>query len=98
MASRVKIKTVEELKEMHTGSLMNRRDALLKCEESFVLSDRDGYETKPEASETGFIEFKDTPEWQQAYNELKSILSTRENVPNKQERKEIRKEKAKKSK
>ena len=98
MTSRVEIKTVEELKEMHTGSLMSRRAALLKCEESFELSDRNGYETKSKASEAGFIEFKDAPEWQQAYNDLKSVLSTRENVPNKQERKEIRKEKTKKSK
>ena len=98
MASKVELKTIEELNKMHTGSLMNRRAALLKCEGSFELSDRNGYETKPKISETGFIEFKDTTEWQQAYNELKSVLSTRENIPNKQERKEIRKEKAKKSK
>ena len=83
---------------MHTGSIMSRRAALLKCEESFEMSDRNGYETKPNVSQTGLIEFKNTPEWQQAYKELKKVLSTRENVPNKQERKEIRREKAKKSK
>ena len=77
---------------------MSRRAALLKCEESFELSDRNGYETKPKVSETGVIEFKDTLEWEQAYSELKSVLSKRENSPNKQERKKIRKEKAKKSK
>lgn len=98
MASRVEIKTVEELKEMHIGSLMSRRAALLKCEESFVLSDRNGHEANYKASKSGFVEFKDTPEWQQAYSDLKAVLSTRENVPNKQERKEIRKEKAKNSK
>lgn len=80
---------------MHTGSLMARRDALLKCDDSFELSDQDGYETKPVATNTGYIEFKDTSEWKQAYNDLKAILATREHVPNKQERKEIRKEKAK---
>ena len=95
MASKVEIKTIEELNEMHTGSLMNRRAALLKCEEAFELSDRLGYETKPKVTKTGVIEFKDTPEWQQAYNELKNVLSTRENVPNKKERKQIRQEKAK---
>ena len=83
---------------MHTGSLMNRRAALLKCKDTFDLSDRIGYKTKPKSSETGFIEFKGTPEWQQAYNDLKSVLSTRENIPNKQERKEIRREKSKNSK
>lgn len=98
MASKVEIKTIADLNEMHTGSLMSRRAALLKCEESFELSDRNGYEPKPKVSETGLIEFKDTSEWQQAYNELKIVLSKHENIPNKQERKEIRKEKAKKSK
>ena len=83
---------------MHTGSLMSRRAALLKCEESFEMSDRNGYETKPNVSQAGLIEFKNTPEWQEAYKDLKKVLSTRENVPNKQERKEIRREKAKKSK
>ena len=86
------------MEKMHTGSIMSRRAALLKCEESFEMSDRNGYETKPNVSQTGLIEFKNTPEWQQAYKELKKVLSTRENVPNKQERKEIRREKAKKSK
>ncbi|QKQ26626.1 hypothetical protein [Candidatus Reidiella endopervernicosa] len=80
MASKVVIKTIEALNEMHTGSLMSRRAALLRCEESFELSDRNGYETKPKVSETGVIEFKDTPEWQQAYSELKSVLSTRDNI------------------
>ena len=94
MASKVEIKALEELANMHTGTLIKRRDALLKCEESFESSDRNGYETKPLVSSTGLIEFKDTPEWQQAYNDLKSVLSTRENIPNKQERKEIRIEKS----
>ena len=98
MASKVEVKTLEELEKMHTGSIMSRRAALLKCEESFEMSDRNGYETKPNVSQTGLIEFKNTPEWQQAYKELKKVLSARENVPNKQERKEIRREKAKKSK
>ena len=98
MASKVEIKTLEELREMHTGSLMSRRDVLLKCEESFEASDRSGYEIKPSTSTTGLIEYKNTPEWKNAYNELKSVLSNREKIPNMQERKEIRKEKAKQSK
>lgn len=98
MSSKVEIKTLEELHCMHIGTLMNRRAALLKCEETFEVSDRNNYETKPLPKNTGFIEFKDTSEWQKAYEELKSILSTRENLPNKQERKKIRKEKANNSK
>ncbi len=98
MASKVEIKTIEELEKMHTGTLMSRRAALLKCEESFEASDHSVYNVKPSASVTGFIEFKDTPEWQHAYNQLKEVLATREHVPNKQERKKLRQLKASKSK
>ena len=98
MSSKVEFKTLEELNAMHTGTLMSRREALLKCEETFEASDRNNYEPKPLPKDTGYIEFKDTPEWKKAYEELKNILSTRENLPNKQERKKIRKEKANNSK
>ena len=98
MSSKVEIKTLEELNAMHTGTLMNRRAALLKCEETFEQSDLNGYVTKLNAENTGIIEYKDTPEWKQAYKELKSVLNTRENLPNKKERKQIRKEKARTSK
>ena len=94
MASKVEIKTLEDLNDMHTGTLMNRRAALLKCEESFEASDLDDHETKPSSKNSGFIEYKNTAEWQQAYKELKNLLSTRGNLPNKQERKEIRRDKA----
>jgi len=79
---------------MHTGTLMTRRAALLKCKESFESSDRVGYEARPSATSTGIIEFKDTDAWNRAYEDLKSVLATRENLPNKQERKEIRQAKA----
>jgi len=98
MSSKVEIKTTEELNKMHTGTLMKRRAMLLKCEESFKSSDRFGHETEPSVVEVGLIEFKETPEWQQAYEDLKNILVTRENLPNKEERKEIRRNKAKLSK
>ncbi|WP_143557470.1 hypothetical protein [Solemya velum gill symbiont] len=91
MSSRVEFKTREQLEAMHTGSLMKRRDALLKCDESFKLSDQSVI--PPIAS--AYIEFKDTPEWKQAYAELKSVLATREHVSSKKERKEIRRQKAK---
>lgn len=86
MANKVEPKTMAELEKMHTGTLMNRRKALLKCDESFE-------QTK--SSSSGKIEFKDTPEWQQAYKDLKTVLDTRENLPNKQERKAMRQAKAK---
>jgi len=60
---------------MHTGSLMSRRKALLTCEESLDVSDRD----KNYQVETGYIEFKQSSEWKQAYRELKAVLDGREN-------------------
>lgn len=98
MANKVEIKTIEELNAMHTGTLMKRRDSLLKCEESFEVSDRHAHETKPSFEHTGLIEFKDTHEWKSAYSELKFELSKRENIPNKMERKEMRQQKAKRNK
>ena len=90
MSSKVERKSLAELEEMHTGSLMSRRKALLKCEESFELSDQ----INP--SNSSEIEFKNTVEWRQAYQDLKSVLDTRENLPNKQERKAMRQAKARK--
>ncbi len=78
MPSKVKIILKKELEKLHTGSLMSRRMKLLQCEESFVCSDRYGFEPEPNPQNTGYIEYKDTIEWEIAYNELKSILSTRE--------------------
>ncbi len=77
---------------MHTTSLMRRREGLLKCEESF---EELGHATKPSFEHAGLIEFKNTLEWKQAYSELKAVLSNRGNIPNKRERKELRKQKNK---
>lgn len=86
MPRTVALKSIDELESMHTGSLMSRRKALLQCKES----------SGPDARKRpGVIEFKDSPEWQLAYSDLKQILSQRENVPNKQERKAMRQAAAK---
>ena len=95
MGSKVEIVKLKELEGMHTGTLMTRRAALLKCEESFELSDRNGYEENPSKTNSRIIEFKVTAEWKLAYDDLKAVLATRENLPNKQERKEMRQEQAK---
>lgn len=63
-----------KLEGLHTGTLMSRRKALLACEDSFEVSDRIPGEETPE----GLIEFKDTPDWKNAYTELKDELSKRE--------------------
>jgi hypothetical protein len=80
-----------DLEEMHTGTLMSRRNALLKCEESFELSDQ------YQSTKHNGIEFKNTRLWKQAYQDLKVILFTRENIPSKEERKVLRQAKAKES-
>ena len=74
---------------MHTGSLMNRRAALLKHEETFEQSDRNGYETKPNHETTDIIKYKNTPAWQLAFKGLKSVLNTRKNIPNKKSVKKL---------
>jgi hypothetical protein len=78
MPSNVKILSTEELKNMHTGSLMSRRKKLLACEESFEASDRYGNENESVAEEMGRIEFKNSSAWKNAYKELKDILAMRE--------------------
>ncbi len=97
MPSKVKIISKKELQNLHTGTLIKRRKDLLACEESFQLSDRFEYldEIEPIPEETGYIEFKDTEAWKQAYEELKEILVNRDNWPNKPERKAARIEKIK---
>ncbi len=95
MTSSVPIKSKDELLTMHTGSLMRRRKALLECGETFEASDRMGYEERPNIANTGMIEFKDCLEWKKAYTELKEVLATRENIPNKLERKKMRQARAK---
>ncbi len=95
MPSKVKIINKDELKILHTGTLMKRREELLACEESFELSDRFGYEDEPIPNKIGYIEFKDTEVWKQAYHELKEILSGREHWPSKHEKKATRLKSAK---
>ena len=95
LSKKIAVISKSELSKLHVGTLMSRRDALLKCEEAFELSDQFGH-TEP--LQDGSIEFKNTIQWKQAYEELKMELSKRENVPSKFERKLIRKEKAKQCK
>ena len=82
-------KTLAELEAMHTGSLMSRRQALLKCAETSTLTMQD------KASLLIPIQFKDTTVWQNAYRDLKSVLDQREHLPNKQQRKALRQARAK---
>lgn len=47
-----------------------------------------------ERSYQGLIQFKDSAVWKQADSDLKEVLSRRENIPSKKERKEIRQARA----
>ena len=76
---------------MHTGSLMTRLRNLQQCEEGFGLSDRVDLEDEPDPTVTGYIEFKDSPAWIAAYNELKEVLGGREHLPTAAEREAKRK-------
>lgn len=78
MPSKVKIISLKELEIIHTGSLMSRRKKLFSCEESLEKSDRHDREKEPIPEKTGYIEFKNSAAWKNAYKELKVALSTRE--------------------
>ncbi len=71
---KIQILDFEELIKLHTGTLIARRKALLQCEESLSASDRlPDYQV-----EQGTIEFKQTKEWINAYQDLKMVLKNRE--------------------
>lgn len=95
MPNKVKILDTSTLEEMHTGSLKRRLTELHRCEESFAESDKYGYQKEPNPKETGYIEFKDSPEWKEAHSTVKRILANREHIPNTETRKIDRKQRAK---
>ena len=45
----------------------------------------------------GYVEFKDQPQWQQAYTDVKPVLSEREHMPTAEESAERRTQLAKKN-
>ena len=92
MSNTVVIIKQDQLITLHTGTLMKRRDELLKCDESLEMSDS----LKTDLNSQDLIQYKNTNEWREAYADVKEILSTREHVPNKKERRLLRQQKAKK--
>ncbi len=66
-----------ELEAFPTKRLLARLRRLHECEESLALSDRDV------ADDSGCIEFKQSPEWVSAFQDVKQVLSHREHVPKK---------------
>jgi hypothetical protein len=72
----------EFLLKMPTKQLLGRLRALHRCEESAPFSDL----TAGEIAASNGILFKNSAEWQDAYDQLKAILATREHVPTAAER------------
>jgi len=70
-----------ELEALSTKQLLARLRRLHECEESLALSDRDV------ADDLGGIEFKQSQEWIAAFQDVKQVLSRREHVPKKLEKK-----------
>lgn len=71
---------LEELNELHTGSLLARLKHLRSLQESFELSD-----WLPEERDTveasGLIAFKETAIWKAAFDDVKGLLNDREHMP-----------------
>ena len=63
-----------DLEKLSTKQLLGRLQHLRQCEESLEFSDRDSIDN------SGCIEFKQSPEWLVAFNDVKQILSRREHI------------------
>jgi hypothetical protein len=75
---------------MPAKQLLVRLHSLHQCEESAAFSDR----TSEEVAAGAGILFKNTPEWQRAYGDLKAVLAIREHVASAAERAEARRQRA----
>ncbi|MCB0047457.1 MAG: hypothetical protein H6642_14845 [Caldilineaceae bacterium] len=73
----------DELTHLPTRALLARLKRLHACEESLAYSDVD-LDTLPPATE--WIYFKVSVEWENAYRDLKALLSEREHVPRRHKR------------
>jgi len=67
----------KELENKNTKELLGYLRKLLKCEESFEHSDM---EINPDLTDEDTIYFKRTDKWLKAYENVKSILNTREHI------------------
>ena len=74
------------LEMLQTKVLLSRLRALQRCEDNREHSDL----SEAEIAAIDGIVFKSEQAWRTAYNELKAVLSTRENVPSGPERKAAR--------
>ncbi len=89
----VKPVSKNELEKMHTGSLISRLERLRGLREEFDVSGPGAEFTENRRAEiinTGMIVMKESAIWEEAWTDVKSILSTREHLPrgSKKKRKE----------
>jgi hypothetical protein len=80
---------LNELEAFSTKQLLARLTYLNKCEESLDLSDKQSNDDFT-SDEFGRIEFKQSPEWATAFQDVKQVLSGREHVLKGSELAEIR--------
>lgn len=81
----------DRLDSLSTEELLSRLARLRRCEENREGSDM----TAAEIAAVDGILFKDSPEWRQAYEDVKSVPSGREHLPSGAERRQRRTERAK---
>ncbi len=80
----------DALSSWPTKRLMGLRQRLLRCEETLETSDvQSDAELDPSV-----IRFKQDPRWSALYDAVRAVLSTREHVPSGLERKQTRRERA----
>jgi hypothetical protein len=78
-----------DLHQMPTKALLARLARLRMCEESLATSDL----SPGEVAHVAGILFKETPEWSEAFAEVREALATREHVPRPAPRSSIKKQK-----
>src|SRR4051794_29919485 len=78
----------ESLSKLPTRQLLGRLRRLHECEESAAVSDL----TPDEIAASKGILFKNSPDWQVAYQGLKRVTASREHVPSAAERATKRKQ------
>jgi len=71
---------IDEMKHLHTGSLLSRLKLLRSLQDSFDVSDwlpeeRDAVEA------AGLIAFKESEIWKKAFSDVQELLAQREHLP-----------------
>ena len=81
----------EELLSLPTKGLLARLKKLLQCEASVEMSDQNA----KSSTSADQIQFKNTSQWETAYEEVKAELAKRDHVPTGKESQAMRLDKSK---